>query len=247
MRSSIVSIIGLLCLLQINGAYVSSIPNSIESAIASIESSEISDQQHKLCSLSDPSTKKIIQTNFGSFAVCATDFLASVKFFDLNGGEYTLAYFGDGELDLYETNKILNGNMCSEVYNKIGESCFAHAAQTVALSYLPTWKNSMNVSESVVSSFITSTFSPQVSQYGGLTGRCYPNTGTFKIIGLAADQAQNAVTLRNSVYDGCEITQGDRRFWGIISWSYQRIGALIVSGGAMIVATFIPCLSCCLR
>ena len=111
----------------------------IDAALTAVESSKMPDFVND-CTLSSAET--VVATNQGSFAVCADSFQATVKFFSLNGRNVALAAFTDGEVDLYGTNKVLNGNMCKEVYDEIGKPCFAQAAGLVAQTYLPTWKKS---------------------------------------------------------------------------------------------------------
>src|SRR5665648_1136939 len=215
----------------------------INAALDAVESSEVPDFANA-CTLSSATT--VVATNQGSFGVCIESFQATVKFFGLNGRNVALAAFTDGEVDMYGTNKVLNGNMCNEVYDKIGKACFAQAAGLVAQTYLPVWKNLNNQTSSTVANFIGTTFSPQVTTYPGVIGRCYFNSGKFTIVGLGASSARNALKVRDSKYNACEISEGDPRWWASASWSYQRIGSLLVGGGALIVGLLIPCLSCCL-
>jgi hypothetical protein len=196
------------------------------------------------CTLDQASA--VTTTAQGSFALCSNDFQSSVNFFTTSGRQVTLVAFEDGETGLFNTNLIYTGNVCVEIYNKIGRSCFAAAAAVVAQSYLPTWLVPLNVSSATVANFIQTSFSPVVSDYPGIQGRCYYNSGHFQIFGLSATQAQNAITVRNAVYGGCEISEGDSRLWAIASWSiWPRLGAILITAGFSIVALLIPCLSCC--
>lgn len=198
------------------------------------------------CTLSVANT--VVDTNQGAFVLCRDSFQAAIRFFALDGRNVTLAAFTDDEVDMYGTNKVSNGNVCKEVYDVIGRSCFAQAAGLAAQSYMPRWKNQNNQTASTVANFIGSTFSSQATLYAGAIGRCYPNSAKFYVVGLSSANALNAVKVHDSKYGACEISEGDPRFWAGVSWSiYQRIGALLVGGGTLMVAVLIPCLSCCLQ
>lgn len=235
--------------LQLMDVFISSSVSSTDSLTIDAVLDAVESSEHPVfatsCSLTTVTTLYV--TNHGSFGICNNGFSATLKFFTLYSRQVVLATFEDDEFELYGTNKVLNGNACKEVYNKIGKQCFEKASGLAAQSYVPRWKHANNLTAAVVANYIGTTFSPQVIQYEGVVGRCYPNSGKFKIVGLSAQNAKNALSVRNSQYQGCEITEGDNRWWAGVSWSmYQRFGAIFVGAAALLVALLIPCLSCCL-